>query len=49
MTNPVTLPRAVLFDLDGTLSDSLPDISWALNEARMDHGLVPVTDGQVKR
>ncbi len=42
------LPRAVLFDLDGTLSDSLPDIVWALNEARMDSGMTPVTDGQVK-
>lgn len=42
------LPKAVLFDLDGTLCDSLPDISWALNEARVDMGLLPVTDGQVK-
>lgn len=42
------LPRAVLLDLDGTLSDSLPDIVWALNEARMDAGMTPVTDGQVK-
>jgi phosphoglycolate phosphatase len=42
------LPRAVFFDLDGTLSDSLPDIAWALNEARIDHGIVPVTDGQVR-
>lgn len=42
------LPRAVFFDLDGTLSHSLPDIVWALNEARMDAGLTPVTEGQVK-
>jgi len=42
------LPKAVFFDLDGTLCDSLPDIAWALNEARVDAGLVPVTDGQVK-
>lgn len=42
------LPKAVLFDLDGTLADSLPDIAWALNEARMDAGLTPVTDGQVR-
>jgi phosphoglycolate phosphatase len=41
-------PKAVLFDLDGTLSDSLPDIAWALNQARLDHKLLPVTDGQVK-
>jgi phosphoglycolate phosphatase len=44
----VKVPRAVLFDLDGTLCDSLPDISWALNEARMDMRLPPVTDGQVR-
>jgi len=44
----VKLPKAVFFDLDGTLCDSLPDIAWALNEARVDAGLVPVTDGQVK-
>ena len=42
------LPKAILFDLDGTLCDSLPDISWALNEARVDMGLTPVADGQVK-
>jgi phosphoglycolate phosphatase len=40
--------KAVLFDLDGTLSDSLPDIAWSLNQARLDHKLLPVTDGQVK-
>jgi phosphoglycolate phosphatase len=42
------LPRAVLFDLDGTLSDSLPDIAWALNEAREAHGLARVADAVVK-
>lgn len=42
------LPRAICFDLDGTLADSLPDIAWALNEARIDHRLTPVTDGQVR-
>jgi len=41
-------PKAVLFDLDGTLSDSLPDIEWALNEARIDQGLVPATESQVR-
>jgi phosphoglycolate phosphatase len=44
----LSFPKAVLFDLDGTLSDSLPDIAWALNDARIDAGLTPVTDGQVK-
>jgi len=31
--------RAVLFDLDGTLVDSLPDIAVALARALADHGL----------
>jgi len=48
MKSVAKLPRAVLFDLDGTLSDSLPDIAWSLNQARIDHGFVPVTDGQVR-
>ncbi len=26
------LPAAVLFDLDGTLVDSLPDMAWAMNQ-----------------
>jgi phosphoglycolate phosphatase len=41
-------PKAVLFDLDGTLSDSLPDIVASLNEARVDLGFTPVADSQVK-
>lgn len=40
---PVPVPRAVLFDLDGTLTDSLPDIHWALDTARRELGLPGVT------
>lgn len=34
-----TLPRAVLFDLDGTLADTAPDLAAAVNKLRRDRGL----------
>ncbi len=34
-------PRAVLFDLDGTLTDTLADIAAAMNRALALHGLPP--------
>lgn len=33
------IPGAVLFDLDGTLSDSFGGIAWALNQVLAGHGL----------
>jgi phosphoglycolate phosphatase len=35
-------PRAVLFDLDGTLIDSAPDIAAATDELLAGHGLAPL-------
>lgn len=40
--------QAVLFDLDGTLVDTLPDIAWCLNRVLALHRLPGLPDDQVR-
>ena len=40
--------RAVLFDLDGTLVDSLEDLTDAVNHVRCAHSLPPLTIDDVR-
>lgn len=41
------MTRAVVFDLDGTLIDSLPDIAAAANTLLADHGLPSLPQSQI--
>lgn len=40
--------KAVLFDLDGTLVDTAPDLGYALNLQRANHGLPPLADAVIR-
>lgn len=44
----MTKIKAVLFDLDGTLVDTAPDLGHALNLQRGRHGLAPLADELIR-
>jgi len=43
------VPKAILFDFDGTLADSYPAIAASVNHVRAAHGLPPLSVEEVKR
>ncbi|MCF8479805.1 MAG: HAD-IA family hydrolase [Rhodospirillum sp.] len=45
---PPPLPKAMVFDLDGTLVHSLPGLTLALNALFSETGLSPLTDTEVE-
>ena len=46
MTPRLSTPKAILFDFDGTLADTAPDMAFAANILRKAHGLdsLPISD-----
>ena len=41
-------PTAIIWDLDGTLIDSAPDLAWALNTLLCSRGYLPIEEDRVR-
>ena len=48
MARPSAPPRGILFDLDGTLLDTAPDMGAALTSLRAEHGLPPLAHADMR-
>lgn len=48
MTHTPHKPKAILFDLDGTLADTAPDLANAVNQLRIARGLAPTDYAQLR-
>lgn len=44
----ISKPKALLFDLDGTLVDTAPDFFPTVNTLRKEHGLAPLADEVIR-
>lgn len=49
MSEEPSIPAAIVWDLDGTLVDSAPDITTALNALLIENGAAPLQQGGVRR
>ena len=48
LSSTINIPKALLFDLDGTLMDTAPDFFPAVNALREEHNLPPLADEVIR-